>query len=287
MSTPRSVAVFLILSGVAIAQVAQPGSKPEDAKPQFEVASIRPAAPPTGAPLGSSIRPTGNGLTIENMTLKQMTLLAYQVKLFQISGGPAWFDSTRFDIRARSENTASWGDLLLMLQSLLADRFQLVIRHESKELPIYVMVLARKDGKLGPNLVPSKEEGCPPREQRAETATPGRRVFGCGPGQIGPANIKAIGVRAEDLATYLSGPLRRTVIDGTGLTGTYDIALDWRSDNPQAASPFAPPGPRLAPEDPAPRLIDALKEQLGLKLESQKGPVEVLVIDRAEKPSEN
>jgi uncharacterized protein (TIGR03435 family) len=257
-------------------------------QPAFDVASIRPAEPVGGrAPLSSSVRPTGNGLTIENMTLKRMTLLAYQVKQFQLSGGPSWFDSARFDIRARSENTAGWADLLLMLQSLLADRFHLVIRRESREVPIYVMVLARKDGKLGPNLIPSKEEGCPPREERAETATPGRRVFGCGPGSLGLTRIHQVGVRIEDVASYLSGPLGRTVIDKTGLTGIYDIALDWPPDDPRSASPFAPPGPGLAPEDTAPRLLDALKEQLGLKLESQKGPVEIFVIDRAEKPSEN
>jgi uncharacterized protein (TIGR03435 family) len=173
-----------------------------------------------------------------------------------------------------------------MLQSLLADRFQLVVRHESKELPIYVIALARKDGKLGPNLVPSKEEGCPPREQRAETAYQGRRVLGCGPAQIGFTSLKAIGVRIDDLADALSRRVGRTMIDKTGLTGTYDVSLSWLPDDPQPSSPFAAPAPRF-PEDPAPRLLIALQDQLGLKVESQNGPVEIFVINRAEKPSEN
>jgi uncharacterized protein (TIGR03435 family) len=267
----------------AVSLLGQDNPEPAPPRPAFEVASVKPS--PYDARM--SVVPTGNGLSIGYLTLKQMIMLAYQVKPYQISGGPSWLDSTRFNINARSESSATWSDLLLMLQSLLADRFRLVIRRESRELPIYVMVLARKDGALGPNLLRSTEESCPPRDQRAETANPDRRVLGCGPAQIGLSKLKVVGVRIGDLATALSGPMARTIIDETGLAGTYDVSLNWSSDDVQRVGPLGSPGPAPAVGDLSAGLVVALQDQLGLKLISRKGAVETFIIGYAEKPSEN
>jgi uncharacterized protein (TIGR03435 family) len=287
MCVSRTVAAFLILTGGAIAQVAQPGARPEDAKPQFEVASIKPSSPDAR---GTSVRPVGNGISIGNMTLKELIVLAYRVQPFQVSGGPAWFDSVHYDITAKSEKAPKLDDIPLMLQALLADRFQLALHHESKELPIYAVVLARKDGKLGPNLTESKPGSCtpidptkpPPPPKPGEPPLPG-----CGGMMTGLDRLRAVGTPISGLES-LSRILGRTVIDKTGLTGTYDMKAEWTLDDNQLANITPPGAPRsTSPDNAGPSIFTAFQEQLGLKLESQKGPVEVLVIDRAEKPSEN
>ena len=282
MRTPPTVAVFLILSGGAIAQVAQP-----DAKPQFEVASIKPAAPDAR---GTSVRPIGNGVSIGNMTLKEMIVLAYRIQPFQVSGGPAWLDSVHYDITAKSENAPKLDEIPRMIQALLADRFRLALHHESKELPIYAIVLGRKDGKLGPNLVESKEGSCTPVDptKPPPPPKPGEPpLLGCGGMMTGLDRLRAVGMRIAGLES-LSSLLGRTVVDKTGLAGTYDMNAEWTLDDNQLANVTPPGAPRPTPPDNAgPSIFTAFQEQLGLKLESQKGPVDILVIDRAEKPSEN
>src|SRR5215467_5171170 len=129
-------------------------------KAHFEVASIKPAAP--GA-LGMFIRPDpGGGVTITNMTLKEMIVHAWRVQPFQISGGPAWLDSVHYDVIAKPETRTTPLEIPVMLQALLKDRFQLAIRRQTRELPIYALVLARKDGKLAPGMKESKEGSCTP-----------------------------------------------------------------------------------------------------------------------------
>jgi hypothetical protein len=232
---PGRLVVFALLSmsGGAIGQTT--------AHPEFEVASIKPSAPDAR---GTSVRPIGNGISLGNMTLKDMITLAYRVQPFQVSGGPAWFDSVHFDVTAKSENAPRMEDIPLMLQGLLSDRFQLALHHESKELPIYAIVLARKDGKLGPNLTESKEGSCTPMDPTKPPPPP--------------------------------------------KPGTYDMNAEWTLDDNQLANATPPGAPRpTSPDSAGPSIFTAFQEQLGLKLESQKGPVDVLVIDRAEKPSEN
>jgi uncharacterized protein (TIGR03435 family) len=125
----------------------------------FEVASIKPSAPDAR---GTRIaRPPGR-LEIGNMTLKEMIVNAYSVQPFQVSGGPGWVDSIHYVISAKAGAQVSREDVLLMLQALLADRFQLAFRRETRQLPVFALVLARKDGKLGPRLTPSKEGACTP-----------------------------------------------------------------------------------------------------------------------------
>jgi uncharacterized protein (TIGR03435 family) len=256
--------------------------------PQFEVASIKPSAPDAR---GIYIRTSPGGtVTVTNMPLKELMTLAWRIQPFQVSGAPPWLDSAHWDISAKAETTPKQGELQLMLQALLADRFQLLTHHETKELPIYALVLARKDGKLGPTMTEAKEGGCTkfdPTQPRTPPEPGKPPVLNCGQQMMGFRNLSAVSIPIANMVPMLSRMLGRTVIDKTGLTGNYDITMEWTPDDAQL-SMLPPDVPRPPPPDnPGPSIFTALQEQLGLKLESQKGPVDILVVDRVEKPSEN
>lgn len=256
--------------------------------PQFEVTSVKPAAPDAR---GMYLRTTPGGtVNITNMSLKEIMVLAWRIQPYQISGGQPWIASARYDVSAKPENKPKEGELQLMLQAMLADRFQLVVHLETKELPVYALVLARKDGKLGPNLTEAKEGVCatPDPTQPPRRPEPGQApVRYCGQQMMSPRSLTAVAAPLSGIIPMLARMLGRTVIDKTGLTGKYDISVEWAPDESQTAM-LPPDAPRPAPSDAAgPSIFTALQEQLGLKLESQKGPVEMLVIDRAEKPTEN
>jgi uncharacterized protein (TIGR03435 family) len=201
-------------------------------------------------------------------TLIMLIGQAYRIKPFQIVGGPSWLGSDLFEITAKAEGTADFDKVMLMLQSLLAERFQLVIRRETKEMPVYALLVA----KGGPKL--------------KETTEPisGRTIVRRG-------LMSSDGIEMRTFIELLSGFLGRSVVDKTGLTGKFDLKVQWQPDENQVAmfqEMGVPEGFGAPPPDPlGPTLFTALQEQLGLRLESQKGPVEVLVIERVEKPSAN
>jgi len=257
-------------------------------KAHFEVASIKPAAP--GA-LGMFIRPDpGGGATITNMTLKEMIVHAWRVQPFQISRGQAWLDSVHYDVIAKPETRTTPLEIPVMLQALLKDRFQLAIRRETRELPIYALVLARKDGKLGPGMKESKEGSCTPPDPNKPPPPPSpgeRPALRCGGMIMGLQSYKGVSVKVANMTPGLSWVLGRTVVDKTGLTGKFDIDVAWTPDQTQVLQPppRVPPPPTSG--EAGTSIFTAFREQLGLKLESQRGPVEILVIERAEKPSEN
>jgi uncharacterized protein (TIGR03435 family) len=250
-------------------------------RPQFEVASIKPS--PADA-RGMFIRPRpGGGVVITNMTLKEMIVLAWRVQPFQISGGPSWLDSLHFDVTAKPETRPAPLELPLMLQALLEERFQLALHRETKELPVYALVLARKDGKLGPGMKEAKEGACPPPDPNRPLPRPGeRQELPCGGMRMSPQSYSGVSVPVANLAQPLSRLLGRTVIDKTGLTAKFDIDVEWTPDETLAL-----PTGAAASSGAGPSIFTAFQEQLGLKLENQKGPVEILIIDRAEKPTEN
>jgi uncharacterized protein (TIGR03435 family) len=282
----RLSAILLSLPlAAALAQGQQnPDSPP---RPAFEVATIKPAAPDAR---GRYFRPgPGGGISITNMPLKDMIEFAWSVQPFQVSGGPGWIDSTPYDIVAKPETRASQSELPVMLQALLADRFQLRVRHEKKEMPIYALVLARKDGKLGPDLVETKEGSCqqfdpthPPPPPQPGAAPP--RM--CGQMMVSPIALTVISHTISDLTPLLSRLLGRTVVDETGLKGNFDINLAVTPDAFRAPSPQSP-GDNSNTDSAAPSVFTAFQERLGLKFESKKGPVEMIVIEKVEKPSEN
>jgi uncharacterized protein (TIGR03435 family) len=214
----------------------------------FEVASVK--ASRTGEVQDSEdIRSSPGALTVRHATLNSCIKWAYGLNDFQIAG-PAWLSSDRFDIVAKAAGPAKEDQLRLMLQTLLAERFKLVLHREKREAQGYVLAV----GKGGLKFHESKSDG-------ASTMTPGR--FGFAAQRISTAQ----------LAEYLAIPLRRPVLDLTGLTGRYDIALDLTIHA----------GNEVRPDDIASLVLTAVQEQLGLKLEARKGPVEILVIDHVEK----
>jgi uncharacterized protein (TIGR03435 family) len=227
---------------------------------------------------------------------------AYQIQPFQLQGSPSWLSSDRFDIVAKADGEIPLGPqgtpgtpsrLQLMVRSLLADRFHLVTHPETREMPIYALVLARSDGKLGANLKPAKTDCAAARGRRAGGPPPAPPQPGqpidCG-FMIGFGSMSVGGMPIVELARTLSQQLGRVVLDKTGLTGAYDFTMTYAPEGRGGPPGLGPPpgAPEPPPVDPnAPTLTTALQEQLGLKLDSQRGPVEMLVIDRVEPPTED
>jgi uncharacterized protein (TIGR03435 family) len=273
---------------------------PPAARPAFEVASVKPNRNGDGR-VALAFQPGGR-VTASNVGLRDLIRLAYQVQPFQIVGGPSWMDSERFDVAAKAPGDVPLtpiapggppGTLQLMMQSLLAERFNLVAKSETREMPIYNLVLARADGKPGDKLQRASVDCATlgPRRGGPPPAPPdpSQRPM-CGM-RIGPGLLSAGGMTLLQFANAISPMLQRIVVDKTGLTGAFDFDLQWTPDAPQgglAAGPAgAPPGANAPPPfDPnGPTLSTALQEQLGLKLESARGAVPVLVIDAVEMPT--
>ena len=248
--------------------------------PVFEVASIK--ANKSGEP-NVRLFLTPNGFSATNAPLGEVIRLAYQVQEFQMSGGPPWIDSERYDIEAKVDSSATeqLGQLdqdqrRFMLRPLLEDRFQLRVHQETKELPIYALVIAKN----GPKLHEAKPNDTYPNGIKDPDGV-GR------PGlmRMGPGGLTTQGLPMATIVKLLSQQLGRTIVDKTGLMGNYDVKLRWTPDNGPAST--MGPDSKPTPDTSGPSIFTAIQEQLGLKLESQKGPVEVLVIDRVARPSEN
>jgi uncharacterized protein (TIGR03435 family) len=258
---PSPAAAVFILGLMAI-PAGQAQSQPETASsPAFDTASIKPA--PADA-RGYSIQPLPGRLHASNSTLKQLIGAAWQIYDFQISGGPKWIDSDKYDIEAKAPEGSrpTNAQLGAMLQELLAQRFQLEFRRETRDLPVYVLEVA----KGGPKFQASKDP----------QAAPYFRVF----------QRRQITARTAPLA-WLMEPLSillgRPVLDKTGVTGVYDFTLEWMPDEAQVRSGET----TVSTDSSNPSLGAALLEQLGLKLQGQKGPVQILIVERAEKASVN
>jgi len=247
----------------------------------FEVASIKPSDPNArGTQL--MLQPP-NGIRVVNAPVTMLITFAYNIRDFQLVGAPGWTSSARYDILGKgetapgSENTPTdprkmndeqrktlGEEMRERLRSLLADRFQLAIHKETREGSVYALVVAKGGSKLQP----------------AQENAQGNRGLRMERGQL-----TGMSAPVEFLATTLSVQLGHPVIDKTGLTGKYDFKLTWAPDVPRGPSPNPDAPPVAAPEGPS--IFTAVQEQLGLRLESQKGPVEMIVIDRIEHPSEN
>jgi len=311
-----SAGLAVFTSCAALAQTAENS-------PAFEVASVKPAAPITGNRIQVMMRggpgsPDPGQITYSNVTVKNVLMNAYGVKGFQISG-PGWLDSERYDIVAKLPRGATKAQFMVMLQNLLAERFKLTLHREKKDLPMYALVV----GKNGPKLKESVDDP-PPKEGDAPKAggpadgpvVMGRMAMGkdgfpvLPPGaggrgstaimlMNGNARMTATKQSMAGLAEMLSGQLDLPVVDMTGLTGKYDYTLYFAPEGGlgMKLGMLAPPpgeggggAPMASAPDAqsSPNLFSALQEQLGLKLEQRKGPVDLLVIDHLEKaPVEN
>jgi uncharacterized protein (TIGR03435 family) len=244
---------------------------PADAKPLFEVSTIKPSRP--DAP-GSSIlvgRGGTNLFTTTNTTLSDLIIFAYGVHGRQVIGGPSWMESEKYDLTGKPDQPGipNVTQLRTMVQKLLEERFELTFHREKKELSVYAITLAKSGSKLA-------------KSDPDAGSLPG--FGGRGPGNIGVQNS----TMAEFAGFLQSRILERPVVDQTGLPDRYNFTLKWTPDTAQLAQagPNAPAPPPLAADAP-PDLFAAFQQQLGLKLESTRAPVEVMVIDKVQKPTEN
>jgi uncharacterized protein (TIGR03435 family) len=243
----------------------------------FDVASIKPNN--SGA-VGEQVRffPPSGRVAMTNVTARRMIINAYQLQDQQLAGGPGWITSEHFDINANSDAAnLSPMDRWMMVRALLADRFKLKMHTESRELPVFALVLARKDGQFGEHLkAVTPDCKAPPASQPFDPSRPGM----CGVIMGGPGRIDLRGVTMDVVAAQLSARVGRLVVNRTGLSGRFDFALDFA---PQALRADAADA---APADTGPSIFTAVQEQAGLKLDTQKLPVDVTVIDSIEHPTE-
>jgi len=285
----------LLTTAVAAALAAATVSAQTDTRPAFAVATIKKNTSGDAA-RGMRLQPGGR-IVVTNQPLRQLITFAYSLQPQQLVGGPSWLDTDRFDITAQAEGNISPtppggppGPAQLMMQRLLAERFGLVVHSESRELPVYALTVARPDGRLGPRIKPAATDclalmtqapgGVPVQAPRLPDGRPA-----CGVTRDGTGRVMAGGTTMTMLAiSMLTGPAGRLVVDRTGLTGAYDFDFEFAMDPAPGAAP--PPGGATAVSD-RPGLFTALEEQLGLKLQATRAPIDVTVIDRVTPPTEN
>jgi uncharacterized protein (TIGR03435 family) len=296
----RRVKVVVIACAALVANVVIARGVPQDPsalgsavdpKLKFEVASVK------RNELGPQAELWGyrNGrMTIQAATLRRVILAAFYnaerpITEHQLAAAPRWLDIDRFDIVATAPGIPETSrgtfppEVLIMLRNLLEERFQLKTHMETKEFPLLALILARRDGSLGPGLR-RRTAPCTASADRSElfsTTTTQRQTCG---GRVGPGILISTGARMSDLVSAFSQlipGIEQIVVDRTGLTGTFDVDLKW---TPESALTR---GGDTAPTPSEPPLFTAIQDQLGLRFERTKGPVDVLVIDRVEPPTAN
>jgi uncharacterized protein (TIGR03435 family) len=260
VSVAMLAAVAMWGATTAMAQSAspKPGNMAKDADPGWEAVTVKPSDPNDKFDVMTT---RGRHIVIRNKTLEAMLRLAYGVQRSQIVGAPEWTRTEHFDIDGVPdvEGQPNMKQYQILVQKVLAERFGMKSHHEQREMPVFALEVAKD----GPKMDASKGDpnGLPDNE---------------GMGGNGRQIRKYTNVSMSDLAMMLQFNLDRPVVDQTGVKGRYDFRMQWTVDEGQATDPDAPPG-----------LFTAIQEQIGLKLESAKAPVDVLVIDQVEKPSPN
>lgn len=278
-----------------------PGHSP-DPNARFEVASVKAWDDAAGRMM---LRMTPGRFESMGVPVGVLLRQALQKPDYELAGVPGWTATARFAIQGTMPDGAPLSAMTMMLVNLLKDRFQLATHLETREQPIFHLVMARADGRLGPDLKATAAE-CQAtiKERMAVTqsaaGTTGRGgappplppfdpngPLPCGSTRINPGRIRGSGRTITQILPMLSDLMGRPVIDKTGLAGLYDVTLTFNPEGRSVASPFGPaPGAPAPVVDPdAPSLSTALQEQLGLKLEGARGPVEITVIDKFEKPA--
>ena len=286
----------LLAALLTVAIATAPAAAQTDPRPAFAVATIKKNT--SGADARSMRLQPGGRIVVTNQPLRQLIVFAYSLQPQQLAGGPPWLDTDRFDITAQAEGNISPtppggppGPAQLMMQRLLAERFGLVVHTESRELPVYALTVARRDGQLGPRIKPAVTDclalmtqapgGVPVQAPRLPDGRPA-----CGVTRDGTGKVMAGGTTMTMLAiSMLTGPAGRLVVDRTGLTGAYDFDFEFAMDPAPGASAAAPGATTAVAERPG--LFTALEEQLGLKLQPARAPIDVTVIDRVTQPTDN
>lgn len=284
----RDLLLSLVFSmSVAVPSLSGQGTTPQSAgTPQitgpvlFAVASIK----PNNGDRGWRMEFTPDGFTARGVTLRKIVQEAYGVyEEDRMNGGPDWLTSEKFDIEAKidSADAAGFKDFSLeqrrlMLQKLLADRYKLAVHHETKELPVYALIVAKNGPKFQESKPDTIDEG--PIKGMDGHVTRSKR-----------GQLEVNGISMKGLANLLHFSVGQTVVDQTGLKGRYDLSLQWTPDDVAAPMPKTAEGnqPEAAPELSGPSIFTAVQKQLGLKLEPTKSPLDTIVIDHVEHPSEN
>ena len=268
-----SLFVIGVLSGTVLAQdpagaLKSPARMNSGADPIFAVATIKPSDPNLPG-YGAHITPGQFSAT--SYTLQLLIIYAYDLHRSQVFGGPAWLDSDKYNIVAKPDgegqpSTAEWK---IMLQKLLADRFGLTFHRETRTLSVYALTVA----KSGPKLTPAGED--------SDDAV----------GDISFSELGKLQARHASVADFVHSMQRnvldRPIIDQTGLSGRYDFALSWVPDEFQFSAVRTPGGPQMPNNTEGADLVTAVREQLGLQLKATRAPAKVIVIDHAERPSDN
>ncbi|HEY7190882.1 MAG TPA: TIGR03435 family protein [Vicinamibacterales bacterium] len=304
----RLIAFAVPLFAVALAAQSPSQTPAAGTAPAFEVASVKVSKSST--PM-MSMRMLPTSFNATNVTVQMLLTMALRIRQFQIQGAPAWLNTDRFDINAKAPEGTPPDQLMSMVKSLLADRFKLVSHNETKESPIYALVMARSDGKFGPKLSKTTDD-CETimaeRRAAARAGGPGPTLFTPPPiterpictinmGSAPQANgrfamrFRGGGQPIDTIVRQIEGLTDRLVVNRTGLMGLYDFDLEFV---PQFAGASLATGGISAtgqtaaapPIDDGPTIFDAV-QQLGMKLESTRGPVEYLVIDSVEKPTDD
>jgi uncharacterized protein (TIGR03435 family) len=277
---------LLFTGASAVAVLSQ--TQASTVRPEFEVVSVRPTASADGRSLVQAVQ---GRLIMTNLVLRRLVLSAYGVQDYQLLGDPSWTGSERYDIQAKADGNPTVQQMEgPMLQVLLEDRFKLTLHRETRQLAVYELAIGKGD----PKLQPSKEGSCTPYSVNSPPPPPtpgeppstfcGLRLTVDGLNRTLDGKGVTMAVLATNLSRTYNSTLGRNVIDVTGLTGTFDVHLKWAVESPMGQ---AGTGNALSSESDSLSIFTALQEQLGLKLKSAKGPVEVLVIDHIEKPSAN
>jgi len=266
MKSARVACGLVVALGATVA--AQSAPIPTSTDLGFEVVSVKPN---NSGERNSSTGGRAGGFAATNVTAQQLIIYAYRIRNFQLASGPGWLGSDRFDIQARNPENAKQ-DNPARTRALLRDRFKLVVHTDTKQEQVYALVVDRSDGRLGPQIKPSTKE-CQPSQPGA----PSPCGMNTSVNDVG-GTLTGTGQTMEQLVTTLASfGLNRMVLDRTGLTGSFDIELKWRPDNLRSAS--------AAQGSDLPSIFAALQEQLGLRLDSQRGPVEFLYVDKIERPT--
>jgi bla regulator protein blaR1 len=297
-----SVGTILLLAAIAAAAIGGPilfglssapqlrAQTPMPLPASFESAAITPNT--SGGMHGfARVQEHPGTFNAKNMNTAMLVSFAYGVKLFQVSGGPAWINTARYNITAKWDPTQGeqWQKLprdqrdvpfRLMLQSLLADRFKLQVRHEAQVSPVYALVVAESGSKLQ-----EAKPGDANSEQGTGGVTGGLVRSNHTTALMGWGKFSGQALTTADIANALSMQVGRVVVDETGLKGTYDITLQWTPDQKPQMGQEMPASPPAA--DASPALLTAIEEQLGLTLKPQTAPIDTVVIESVEEPSQN
>jgi uncharacterized protein (TIGR03435 family) len=274
-------------------------SQPES-RPSFDVVSIKPNRTNQGIPL--VVFQPGGRLVAANVDVRQIILVAFGLENIQLVNAPDWTVTERFAIEARTADAIPTDTIRLMLRSMLTDRFGFVAHLERREVPMFALTMARSDRRPGPKLRLSGPECAPfrppegvppppppPPPPAANTAPirivlprdqPARRRCGS---MLAPGWFAARSITMQELASPLTQLMRRPVVDETGLTGEFDLDVLFQPEG--LAGTLVGPPPAAVSD--APGLTTALQDELGLRLESRRGPLDVLVVDEVERPSAN